>query len=265
MLSQYYEHSFAIHEDIPSSQIVGPGSTQSSADTDEYSIQSQADGSSQAEHHQTVARLQTSQVSDLKDMPNAVYLRSINPQTMTVNLVVGIISISQPRNIKPRKGGPSVELIEMIVGDETRAGFGVNLWLSSPQAQDSGRQNQSGSTEDGLRLQALRLRPQDVILAKTIALGSFKGSVYGQSLRRGMTTVDLLYRNLFDKNDSRGAFTVRDLDDEDLSNGEMRKVKRVKEWVGQFVGTKSRRDPVGRDIAGGLGPANLPSLPLDTQ
>lgn len=249
VFTQYYEHSFDIHENIPSSQIVGAGSLNESFATEpeDFSITLSASSQPHPEGQLTRSRLTSSHLSDLKDMPNAAYLRSITPQTMTVNLVAGIISISQPRTIKTRKGGRSIELVEMLVGDDTKAGFGVNIWL--PPSQDS---NHSVLQDGDLRTQTLRLRPQDVILAKTVALGSFRGKVYGQSLRRGMTTLDLLYRNAVDGDDARGAYGAAQLEHSAIVNNnyndnepQVGKVRHVRDWVMRFVGANTGALPSG--------------------
>lgn len=243
VFTQYYEHSFSIHEYIPSSQIVGAESRDESFATEPedsftaISANSQSDPDAQL----TRSRLTSSHLSDLKDMPNAAYLHSITPQTMTVNLVVGIISVSQPRSIKTRKGGRSIELVEMLVGDDTKAGLGINIWL--PPSQES---NPPALQEVDLRTQTLRLRPQDVILAKTVALSSFRGKVYGQSLRRGMTTLDLLYRNVIDGDDARGAYSADDLKQGAINEAQVRKVKDVEDWVMRFVGANTGALPSGR-------------------
>lgn len=254
VFTQYYEHSFALHETIPSSQIVGADSSDASFTTDPEAFSVFLSPTSQPHAEDqllTHTRLTSSHLADLKDMPNAAYLRSITPQTMTVNLVVGIISISQPRNIRTRKTGQSIDLVELLVGDDTKAGFGINIWLLVPPPPSSSppprRHHQNGThaaqhhDNNDLRTQTTHLRPQDVILAKTVALSSFGGKVYGQSLRRGMTTLDLLYRNVIIDGDeadaARGAFSAAELD---TANGEcpaqMRKVRNVKDWVMRFVG-----------------------------
>lgn len=235
VLTQYYEHSFAVHDEVPSSQIVGAESTVEGSfltESDDFAT-SFADSDLEADQQAARFNLASGILSDLKELPNATFLRSISPQTMTVNLVVGIISISQPRIIKTRKGGRLVELVEMLVGDETRAGFGINVWL--PHLQESDNMNREGD----LRSSILRLRLQDIVLAKNVALSSFRGKVYGQSLRRGMTTVDLLYRNLIDGDDKRGAFRAGDLESEALTDAKVHKVERVKEWVMKFVGANT--------------------------
>ena len=254
--SQYYEHSFAVH-DVPASQILGPASTGSPLADDSFESAMGHD----PDPGRVLVRFKlcSADLTKLMEMPNAPYLRSITPQTMTVNLVVGIISISRPRTLITRKAQRAVELVEMLVGDDSRAGFGINVWLSSSSAYDSGRSNISRSTEDILRIQTLRLRPQDIILARNIALGTFQGRVYGQSLRRGMTTLDLLSRNALDADDERGAYSARDL--KQANDPLVCKVKHVKDWVIQFVGSKGGADAGAKASTA----AQLSSLPLDTQ
>jgi hypothetical protein len=263
-LSQYYEHSFALHEDIPSSQILGPASTAGDesflTEPEEFSTAYTTNNHVETDDQMTRSKLASGHLSDLKDIPNAAYLHSINPQTMTVNLVAGIISISQPRTIKTRRGGRSVELVEMLVGDDTRAGFGINIWLTP-----SYESNHSRSQEDVLRRNTLRLRPRDIVLVKQVALSSFKGNVYGQSLRRGMTTIDLLYRSVVDNIDRRGAFVSKDLEEESIGDLQILKLKRVRDWVIQFVGAGAQWLGVdNRSKAQSRKIRQLEALPNDT-
>ena len=236
VFTQYYEHSFALHENIPSSQIVSADSFDDSFTTEPEDFSIPVSTSSQSHPPQsqqlTRSKLTSTHLTDLKDLPSATYLRSITPQTMTVNLVLGIISISQPRTIKTRKGGHLIDLVEILVGDDTKAGFGINIWLppSTPSVQHQ-------DSSDILRTQTSRLRPQDIILAKTVALSSFRGKVYGQSLRKGMTTLDLLYRNAIPDDNAYGAFSAAQLDQVNATNeSQTRKLRNVKDWVMRFVG-----------------------------
>lgn len=262
LLSQYYEHSFAVHEDIASSQMVGAGSfIEVSFDTEagEYSLDFSINSEIQPEEQLVRSRLASGYLSDLKDMPKATYLDSITPQTMTVNLVVGIISISQPRTIITRKGGRTVELVEMLVGDNTRAGFGMTVWLPPLQESNDGMQR-----EADLRSRTSQLRPQDIVLVRTVALSSFKGKVYGQSLRRGTTTLDLLYRNVVAEDDKRGTYKARDLGVEAISDLQVLKVKRVKDWVMQFVGASAGLPALGNGSLSRMRREKLQALPSDT-
>ena len=261
LYTQYYEQSFAIHENIPSSQIVGAESLDESFATEPEDCSTAFSASSPSYPADQLARsrLISSHLSELKDMPNAGYLQSITPQTMTVNLVVGVISISQPRTIKTRKGGHSIELVEMLVGDDTKAGFGINIWLPPQES------NHSALQDGDLRTQTLKLRPQDVILARNVALSSFRAKVYGQSLRRGMTTLDLLYRNVVDGHDAPGAYRAGELEHGAVDELQVRKVRDVKDWVMRFVGGNTGALPVGRVSEPRLGNGNLmQALPNDT-
>ena len=262
LYTQYYEQSFAIHENIPSSQIVGAGSLDESFTTEpeDFSTAFSASSPSYPADQLARSRLISSHLSQLKDMPNAAYLQSITPQTMTVNLVVGVISVSPPRTITTRKGGRSIELVEMLVGDDSKAGFGINIWL--PPSPES---NHPAPQDGDLRTQTGNLRPQDVILARNVALGSFRGKVYGQSLRRGMTTLDLLYRNVVDGHDASGAYRAGELEHGAFYEPQVRKVRDVKDWVIRFVGGNTGALPVGR--VSESRPANgdqMQALPNDT-
>ena len=230
LLTQFYEHSFALHEGLPSSQIVEVNdSNDTSFLTASSSYVSSQDANTTMPLTERAVKPSSVHLSDLEDIPNAAYLRSINPQTMTVNLIVGIISMPPPRTIRSRKDGRTSELIEVTVGDETKAGFGINIWLPSSKLQ-------SGY----LRAAVSDLRPQDIILVRNVALSSFRGNVYGQSLRKDMTNLDLLYRNTVDRHDPKGAYSSEELDRANISEPQIAKVKRVKDWVMMFVGGRPK-------------------------
>ena len=224
VLSQFYEESYARHEEVPSSQIAQASEGPSSFTSDEFSLNS-ASFESQCQPPGLKKEVPIAgHLTNLKDIPKAPYLGSIQPQTMTVNLIVGIISMPQPRAIKTRRGA-DVSLVEVLVGDETRSGFGVNFWLSSSQP-----------TEGDMRTVLEGLRPQDVVLIRNVALNSFRGKVYGQSLRKEMTKVHLLYRNRVDKTDVRGLYRAADLVAKEGTHPQVDKTRRVREWVLKFVG-----------------------------
>lgn len=263
VLSQFYEHSFALHNEVLSSQIISAGSlvdVSICTNTDEFSMDLTSNGETNSQEQLVRSRLASGFLSDIKDVPDAAYLRSISPQTMTVNLVVGIITISQPRTIKTRKGGRTVELVEMLVGDNTGAGFGINIWLPCMQERKFPIQE----AED-LRTSISELRSQDIVLARNVALSSFRGKVHGQSLRKGMTTVDLLYRNTVGMEDTRGAFNAQDLELSALLDSPILKAKKVKDFVMQFIGNGT--GPLAVDNAAGARTKRKPlqALPSDTQ
>ncbi|KYK54973.1 hypothetical protein DCS_06934 [Drechmeria coniospora] len=88
-------------------------------------------------------------LSDLKDVPAASRIAALQPQTLTLNLIVGVISIAQPRTVTTRWGKP-LSLVEVLVGDNTATGFAITFWLSSEDADSS----------------VLKLRRQDVVLVE---------------------------------------------------------------------------------------------------
>lgn len=246
VLSQFYEQSYAIYEDIPSSQIQTTAETDTSFYTNESSSYATSSDSYRGKEIPVAGHL-----TNLKDIPNAKYLDSIHPQTMTVNLIIGIISNPPPRTIKTRRGA-DVELIEVLAGDETKAGFGINFWLSSSQAVEGDMKNALSE-----------LRPQDVVLMRNVALSSFRGKVYGQSLRKEITKVHLLYRKRMDKTDVGGCYSTSDLTGGENAHPQVEKTRMVREWVQRFVGTgagAAARKAKGRAF-GEAGEA----LPPDTQ
>lgn len=223
VLSQFYEQSYAIHEDIASSQIAiasDAGTSVNSASSFGASTFDSPWNSFSGEKVIPVG----GHLTNLEDIPNAGYLSSIHPQTMTVNLIIGIISMPSPRAIRTRRGA-DVELVEVLAGDDSRSGFGINFWLSPSQSIDGDLRGILGG-----------LRPQDVVLMKNVALSSFRGKVYGQSLRKGMTKVYLLYRNRIDKTDEGGCYNAADLATGDYVHPQIDKTRRVREWVLKFVG-----------------------------
>lgn len=227
VLSQFYEQSYAVHEDIASSQLAASSYTGSFTSSLRGTDPSEADCSLAKKDIPVEGPL-----SNLKDIPNAAYLAAIQPQTVTVNLIVGIISIPSPRSIKTRRGS-TVDLVEVLAGDETKSGFGVNFWLSSTQV-DTAEVSKVLST----------LRPQDVVLMRNVALSSFREKVYGQSLRKGLTKVHLLYRNKIDKFDLGGCYNASDI--ASAENIQVAKTGKVREWVLKFVGVGIERPAKGR-------------------
>ncbi|KAL8783460.1 MAG: hypothetical protein Q9213_004597 [Squamulea squamosa] len=258
ILSQYYEHSFALHEDVPSSRVLPADSFLSTSSTSQPS--SSYASTTEDETNYSITTLPTTQnplkkllgtsITDLSQIPTASYLRSIEPQTMTVNILVGIISLPTPRTIITRKGQRTVSLLELTVGDESKAGFGVNFWLPAPFSYLK-------PGEVDLREEMEGLRVRDVVLMRNVALTSFRSKVYGQSLRRGMTRVELVHRF-----DGSGESDAGLLGAGELGRKEnavvLDKVRRVREWVLEFVGGPHGRRERERE-AGGV------QLPADTQ
>ena len=245
VLSQFYEQSYARHNDILSSQIATVSDTGTSLRTSDTSFEATDStvGSPLRSFSGAKEIPLSGNLTNLNAIPNASYLDSIHPQTMTVNLIIGIISVLPPRAIRTRHGA-DVQLVEVLVGDETKTGFGVSFWLST-----------SESVQGDMKSALSGLRPQDIVLMRNIALSSFQGKVYGQSLRRDMTKVHLLYRNRIDRTDPAGCYSAADLASAGNSNHQVEKTARVREWVLKFVGmsdeqknTKGRAGLVAREV-----------------
>ncbi|KAK8100794.1 nucleic acid-binding OB-fold [Apiospora kogelbergensis] len=223
LLNDFYNHSLAIHEDVRSSQLPPEsyGSASQSFTTTLSYDDSFSDGSS-SQADRTLG-LGSARLSNLCDIPNASHLNAIQPQTMSVNLIVGIISIAEPRTITT-KWGASKTLIELSVGDETKTGFSITFWL----AADGDAQNE---TDAILR----DLRRRDVVLLRNIALSEFKTKVHGHSLRKGLSRIQLLYRQRLDEDDKGGFYGVRDLTSRSATHPQALKTARVRQWVLDFV------------------------------
>jgi hypothetical protein len=251
VISQFYEQSYAIHEDITSPQVQVLESSGSFCTDKSFTTETSLNSSLQS-FSRGKEIVNADHLNDLKDIPNAAYLNSIYPQTMTVNLIVGIISMHPPRKIKTHRGA-DVELVEVLLGDETKSGFKVNFWLSSSQP-----------VEGDMRSVLGELRPQDVVFMKNVALSIYQGKVYGQSLRKEMTKCYLLYRNRVDRMDVRGFYRAADLEGGAEENVQLEKTSRVREWVLRFVGVGGRVG-MGRRVGNGRVEAVQEALPPDTQ
>ncbi len=223
-LSQFYEHSLAIHEDITSSRLISQSTDQdvTSFLTDGTSsfVSTQASQAAGAAVKAPLVFRGSDVLTSLKNLPSAAYLIKIQPSTMTCNLIVGVISISQPRAVKTR-WGTTKYLVELLVGDETKAGFAVTYWLASADVEDS---------------PLAGMRPRDIIMIQNVALNAFAKKVYGSSLRKDLTKVHLLYRTRLDAQDTRGYYGTSDLSSTSGVHPQVEKTRRVRDWVSDFVG-----------------------------
>lgn len=256
LLSQFYDHSLARHQDIPSSQLP-PATHPSQHDTTETTTTSffanaESSLSSTADAHPSSARpplgnpAANAHLSDLEDIPPARHLLSLAPQTVTVNLIAGIISIAAPRTVLTRHG-TRMSLVEVLLGDETRAGFAVTFWLPAtppPPPRRAGPRNPTTAAREPEPLASAlaHLRTQDVVLLQNVALSVFMGRVYGQSLRRGLTKLHLLHRRRLDPGDNEeGYYRARDFARRAGPGGgpgshpQLEKTRRVRDWVLRFV------------------------------
>lgn len=260
---QFLEHSIAVLDDLESSQIVPPSdglatdrnkpsdpdttflSTASFANTSftESSFQI-SDVSMNSSHDQEgLAEVRLcGPTTDLKRIPTADHITRIQPQTVTVNLLAGVIAISQPRMVQLWKRKTEMDIIELTVGDESRAGFSISFWLVPVESQVK--------PADDLRNALSKLRAGDVVLLQNLALSCFKGCVYGQSLSkrfaRNSTTVDKIGRGAQEGDPVLKA-----------------KLERVRRWTSDFVG--GGREPPHPGTVDVMRSHGRPDLPPDTQ
>lgn len=201
----------------------------------------------------------------LSSLPTPSHLHAIHPQTMTVDLIVGIISASSLRIVTVRRTGRQVGVLELLVGDETRAGFGVTFWVDVTQEESQGQQSHVTVREikDELCEMLEALRKGDVVLLRNVALSEFQKVVRGNSLgrtRRGgggrggnATSVALLWRagwmrDVIGDGQGDAAEAVYDSDDLDGVEGKSvvgstvgrstvvtEKTKKVREWTRRFI------------------------------
>ncbi|KXL51355.1 hypothetical protein M433DRAFT_394644 [Acidomyces richmondensis BFW] len=160
------------------------------------------------------------EVTDLKQIPNAEFIAGINPQTVTVNVLAAVILIAPVRTVKLRKRpGNEMDIVELLLGDETRAGFTVSFWLVPAESQQE--------PPDDLRETLKTLKLGDIVFIQHVALYVWKDCVYGQSLSRkftrNSTSLDVVNNGL------------------NLPTATRAKVDRIQGWKDNFLGSRSKR------------------------
>ncbi|KAK1776264.1 hypothetical protein QBC45DRAFT_381596 [Copromyces sp. CBS 386.78] len=226
--SQFYEHSLALHQhSYLDANLLGESQSQHSltsvmSEEDHLDTASFLDTTNHVHIKEPLTFPGGDRLTDLRDIPSAAYLIKAQPQTITCNLIVGIISISQPRTVGTRWGSDRF-LVEVLIGDDTKAGFAVTFWL--PPGCD---------TVEGSMLEGLRNR--DVVLLQNVALNVFAKKVYGSSLPKGLSKVHLLFRPRLDPTDVGGHYAPSDLSVTRTTHPQLDKTRRVWDWVLRFVG-----------------------------
>ncbi|KAI9653960.1 MAG: hypothetical protein M1829_001109 [Trizodia sp. TS-e1964] len=270
-LLDFHEHSYALHKGIEMASLILPKHKDPALHSEASFSTSMEDeiefGLSGSLSHSTAPRADIeggslimphgnispvpenyAPLTNLEDIPSPASLLSIVPQTMTVNLVLRVITIASPRCLQTRRGG-EVELVEMVVGDETRGDFRINFWLPiTPRRLQHSLQTKEGhsSNQMGILLHLLPgIQPQDIIFLRNVALSVYNGNVYGQSLRRAITQLHLLYRGRPGHGRLRGkdgCFTAADLYAgmriAGSQAGLLAKVRRIQDWILWFVAPK---------------------------
>jgi hypothetical protein len=176
-------------------------------------------------------------IQDLKTLPSARRLLAIQPQTVTVHLLVGVIAV-ETRVVQLRKRTGQMELIELLVGDETAAPFKITFWLQHLEDFDNAKRGAADVDRDSVHRSVLKsIRTGDILLLTNVALDVFKNATYGQSLarRRAGCTTDVV--------------NLSKTDVGSISNNARVKIQNVRQWARDFLGAKgtSRDLQIKRD------------------
>ena len=257
-LSQFLEHSFALHKETPSSQpqhLPEQGSQLTSTTTG-GSFKTPTGSASQPNLRTIPEDALKDQLIALKDVPSASAIVSLRPQKLMRSLIVAVLSVPPTRPCKNCWGHYSrpADRLELTVADETRSGFGVTLWLppvSEPEGGGDGEQPEREmntsvwshtfcNTARGLKL-------RDIILLQDVTLTEYRDKVYANS-REGFTRIELLFRQAEDGQENihsvppRARYRLKDLEkakDTKRSDYMVRKALRVWNWLVSFVGLSS--------------------------
>lgn len=117
-----------------------------------------------------------------------------------------------------------MEILDLVVGDETRAGFSISFWLPPVESQNS---HTSRHEAGELRAALQSLRSGDVVLVRNVALSVWQSAVYGQSLGRRWARNCTRVERVEDGN--REAERA-------LPFGVVAKLARVRDWSEGFIG-----------------------------
>ncbi|KOS19840.1 hypothetical protein ESCO_005674 [Escovopsis weberi] len=251
LLSRFYEESFNAHRSLLADDTQDDSLT-SNRTTDSFLTGASASASASAPVSVSIsfasAPAPAPALCDLRDIPPAAHIAAQSPATVSRNLLVAVLSVAPPRAVTTRWGAP-FSLVEVLVGDDTKSGFAITFWLPGADGRQNANGNGNGNgnangavvrapggrrllPQRGCQVQVDSLRRQDVVLMRNIALHVFRGKVYGQSLPRGMTRLELLWRRA-----GGGLYAARDLGARAAARGAQRvKAARVKDWVVRFVG-----------------------------
>ena len=282
-LTDYYDHSFTVYEAIPSTQVTDTSHTPGTPTYESANLEVPTDtGYDSSSSGRGIIRTSSQRrlskapkpnlLTNLAAIPNASYLRSIEPQTKTVNLIVGVLSISPTRKVTTGKsyGKPrQAELVELLVGDETKTNFSITMWLPrelhvlwrDKQASNSPSHSPADACRSELRRKLKSLRPRDVVVLQNVALTTYKGKVAGASLKGEVTKVEILFRRKIGDEEDVGCYSISNL--RNPIDPQIKKVKAVRDWLVEFVGEEGGAKGARKGKKGKLGGGMM--LPDDTQ
>ncbi|MCJ1356570.1 MAG: hypothetical protein MMC33_006565 [Icmadophila ericetorum] len=275
-VEEYYKHSYAVHvNDASGSQrtevraeedtyLTAKSSFQSSSS---YPSPSDSESDSEIDPSPTPARKPIPKFGvliDLKKIPSAAQLvalglgkRFITTYSKQVDLVVGIVDIAPTKTVYVGKRRTRREIVEMVVADETKSGFGITLWFEPLDSKHP----------TGMRKTVEDLRLRDLIHLRNVGLAIFNNCVHGNSLPNNLTKIELLWRKEI-PNGENGIFSASELNYVDPANHDLMKVKKVKDHFTHFIIAglvESTESPDRRTEDGVVKKRKRPQLPPDTQ
>ncbi|PVI01666.1 hypothetical protein DM02DRAFT_339172 [Periconia macrospinosa] len=197
-MDDFLEHSLAFHDTLLSSQVMANDAADRTVSSTSFldgtsfleSVSSESTSALLDVHSQDGPVLQipsTLTLTSLASLPGANHLRSIFPQTPTVNILCVATMSPESKEVFVKRGTFKMTVQEITVADDTKPGFKVSFW-DRPSSKDTS-QNLLANT-------LAQVRVGHVLLLRNIALTSFRETVYGQSLNpsivRARTSVDIL-------------------------------------------------------------------------
>lgn len=189
-VDNFLQHSLLLHDTLLSSQIAmdtgvdDPTSSPSFLSTSFASITTETSTPLNGEGIPNISNIPaTINATPLSAFPNAQFIRSIYPQTPTRNVLCVLTTQPEHREVIVRRGGYRMQIYEITVADDTKAGFKISFWFRPPKlharAQDRGQEN--------LRETLERSKVGDILLLRNVVLNVFRDDVYGQSLNPTIT------------------------------------------------------------------------------
>lgn len=233
----FLEHSIAFLDNLVSSQIA-PAEVDGTSLFNSTTFSSTSETSILSDYSSQISQSLSTHdlpippnlsLTDIGQIPSAAHILSIAPQTITVNMLCAVISLSPPRAVTVRRRQSTMEIFDLVVGDDTGAGFSISFWL--PPVDSQGPRTSRNENED-LRAALQSARAGDVVLIRNVALSVWRKAVYGQSL---------------DWRWARNCTKIEQIDDGALPKGAalpfgfVGKLAKVRSWRDDFVGRRVAR------------------------
>lgn len=238
----FLEHSIALIDDLASSQLAPTNADETTflnsttlSFLSDTSLRPSDDSEISPSPSQKPSIPVNLPITDIRQIPSASHILSIAPQTITINLLCAVISIPQPRTVtlRRRRGNDhadnpqanTMEILDLLVGDETRAGFSISFWMPPLDTQ-----KHKAIDSDDTRSALQSLRSGDIVIVTNVALSVWRGAVYGQSLGKRWARNSTRISKVGDTEVERG-----------VPFGIKGKLAKVRGWSDEFVGKADSR------------------------